>query len=137
MWRYNYIYPNELCHYGVKGMKWGVRRSKEELRYDRGSIASVVNRAKVRVKLGRKTLVARTTSHAAEQAEKRGVCAAHIVDALRNPMVIETARIDANGRSIRFIGQHATVNVSPVHGGITTVWKTGKRFRKKYGGARK
>lgn len=26
MWEYNH-----LCHYGVKGMKWGVRRSKEEL----------------------------------------------------------------------------------------------------------
>ena len=26
MWGYNH-----LCHYGVKGMKWGVRRDKEEL----------------------------------------------------------------------------------------------------------
>lgn len=137
MRRYNYTYPDELCHYGVKGMRWGVRRSKEALRYDRGSIASVVNRAKVKVKLGRKILTIRMTNHAAEQAEKRRVCAAHIVDALRNPMIIETVRVDANGRSVRFIGQHATANVSPVHGGIITVWETGKRYRNKYGGAKK
>ena len=26
MYQYNTTYPNELYHYGVKGMKWGVRR---------------------------------------------------------------------------------------------------------------
>lgn len=25
MWQYNYT-PDYLCHWGVKGMKWGVRR---------------------------------------------------------------------------------------------------------------
>ena len=26
MWTYNYIYPSELYHHGIKGQRWGVRR---------------------------------------------------------------------------------------------------------------
>ena len=28
MWQYNHLQPNELMHYGKKGMKWGKRNSK-------------------------------------------------------------------------------------------------------------
>ena len=30
MWEYNYSNPDVLCHYGVKGMKWGRRKSYSE-----------------------------------------------------------------------------------------------------------
>lgn len=42
MWLYNYQ-ENYLYHYGVKGMKWGVRRTKEELKYDKNSISAIVD----------------------------------------------------------------------------------------------
>lgn len=35
MWQYNYT--NELYHYGVKGMKWGVRKKIQEYRSNRAS----------------------------------------------------------------------------------------------------
>lgn len=44
-------YQVELRHYGVKGMKWGVRRSKEELAYNKNSVITAVNRKGIKVKL--------------------------------------------------------------------------------------
>ena len=31
MWNYNYYNDNELYHHGIKGMKWGVRRTPAQL----------------------------------------------------------------------------------------------------------
>lgn len=42
MWQYNYT--NELKHYGILGMKWGVRRTKEQLGYRSKSISSALAR---------------------------------------------------------------------------------------------
>ena len=38
MWNYNYYDNNELYHHGVKGMKWGVRRTPAQLGHDTGKI---------------------------------------------------------------------------------------------------
>ena len=34
---------DDLMHYGIKGMKWGVRRTKEQLAHDRSSIQARMN----------------------------------------------------------------------------------------------
>lgn len=31
MWEYNYYDDNELYHHGIKGMKWGIRRTPAQL----------------------------------------------------------------------------------------------------------
>lgn len=71
--------------------------------------------------------------HTLEMAEERGVTSAAIKDAVENPLFIRGVVIDEFGRkSQRFIGEVATVNVNPETGKIATVWRTGKKTRKKY-----
>ena len=38
MWNYNYYDDNELYHHGIKGMKWGVRRTPAQLGHDTGGV---------------------------------------------------------------------------------------------------
>ena len=42
MWEYTHY--DELMHYGVKGMKWGVRRTPEQLGYKRSKEADALNK---------------------------------------------------------------------------------------------
>lgn len=129
---------HEIYHYGVKGIKWGVRRSKEELKYNRNSVYASVNRSIPKIASKNEILVRSFSQHAADQAQDRKVSAKDIVDALKKPFYIEPMRIDDYGRkSNRFIGEKATVNVNPDNGNVTTVWNTGSRDKKKYSKERK
>lgn len=131
LWRYS---PSAvLKHYGVKGMKWGVRRTPEQLRYDKSSITGIVNKSLTKIATKNGILVRSISDHAANQAAQRKVSAKDIVDALKNSLYINDVIIDDSGRkSQRFIGYSATVNVNPDTGVIATVWKTGTRKRNKY-----
>lgn len=46
MWKYRYV--SELYHYGVKGMKWGVRRAPEQLGHPRKRVAKIGNTSIIR-----------------------------------------------------------------------------------------
>lgn len=71
--------------------------------------------------------------HTLERAEERGITSAAIKDALEQPLHIGDTVVDDCGRkSQRFVGNIATVNVNPVSGKITTVWRTGKATKRKY-----
>lgn len=130
MWSYNYGYYDELRHYGIKGMRWGVRRTKKELLYDKGSIQSIINKNASSIIASNGLLIRSISIHAVEQAHNRNVSAKSIIDSLKNPLQIREPRIDQLGRkSQRFIGYSATVNVNPDTGVISTVWPTGTATR--------
>ena len=131
MW--DYSIPTVIKHYGVKGMKWGVRRTPEQLKYNKNSVTASVNRSLIKVATKNGILVRSISDHAANQASERKVSAKEIVDALKNSLYIRDVRTDKSGRkSQRFVGYSATVNVNPDTGIISTVWRTGTRERNKY-----
>lgn len=75
------------------------------------------------------------SEHAAMRLKdpKRECTPQDIHDAVVNPIHIGDTKTDSFGRkSQRFIGKIATININPDTGIITTVWKTGKRYRNKY-----
>lgn len=122
-----------LMHYGVKGMKWGVRRTPEELGHNKESVMARVNRRKIEVTTADGVHVVRMSSHAGDQAQNRKVKTEEIIDALQSPMYIKPTKADPQGRlSQQFIGSQSIVCVNPTDGTITSVWRTGKRIRKKY-----
>lgn len=122
----------ELAHHGIKGQKWGVRRTAEQLSHDRYSIEACLNKKKIETPNG--VSVTHISKHALDRAEEltRQVTAKEIESALTKPIHIDKISVKNNGRSQRFIGDDATVNVNPDTGNIITVWKTGKKTRKRY-----
>lgn len=123
----------ELAHHGIKGQKWGVRRTAEQLAHDRYSIEACLNKKKIETPNG--VSVTHISKHALDRIEEpsRRVTAKEIENALTKPIHIDNIKVDEeNRRSQRFIGNNATVNANPDTGEIVTVWKTGERKRKKY-----
>lgn len=73
------------------------------------------------------------SAHTIDRAGQRGVKTVDVLDAIQNPLHIESIKTDEDGRrSQRLIGNRATVNINPDNGNIATVWNTGERTRKKY-----
>lgn len=48
LWEYNQTNPDILEHYGIKGMKWGIRRTESQLQRARGKLKSGANRSEVK-----------------------------------------------------------------------------------------
>lgn len=137
MWRWS-DGTTELYHYGIKGMKWGVRRTKEQLAHDRYSIqARIIRRLKKPFYSANGVLVTSISAHALDRCEEksRPVTVEGIFDALKKPLNHDSikTKYDGKGRpSQRLIGKMATINVNPENGIITTVWPTGHDTLRKY-----
>ena len=127
----------EIYHHGIKGQKWGVRRTKEQLIHDPYSIAAKVNNRKLEVDTLSGKVTAKLTNHAIEQLSRpeRLLTAKEILDAMEHPLdKANTLRVDPITKltSQRFIGQYATVNINDLTGDISTLWKTSSKIVKKY-----
>lgn len=88
MWRWS-DGTTELYHYGIKGMKWGVRRTKEQLAHDRYSIqARIIRRLKKPFYSANGVLVTSISAHALDRCEEksRPVTVEGIFDALKKPL---------------------------------------------------
>lgn len=134
MRRYDiYISPAALFHYGVKGMKWGVRRSRKELQAARKLLAETEDSDIINLKTSTGLVIRRVTKHEIDRAKERGVTKENIVDALTNPLFVRQIKYDNENRpSQRYIGRAAVANVNPEDGSLITVWKTSSQLRRKY-----
>ena len=123
-----------LVHHGIKGQKWGVRRTPEELgHYTKKRFYEVINGGAVTTETG--TKITRFSGHASGRKDDptRLVSYGDVIDSVKNPLHISNVTYDEKNRpSQKYIGKKATTVVNPETGVITTVWKTGRKTIKKY-----
>ncbi len=122
-----------LKHYGVKGMKWGVRRTPEQLRYNKSSVIAAVNRKALHAITSSGIVISKMSAHAGDQAEARKISAKEIVDSITSPLYTKPIKYDSRGRpSQQFVGKYSTVAINPLSGTITSIWPTGQKTKEKY-----
>ena len=79
--------------------------------------------------------VSSLSEHFAARAVARNLSVEDVRNALTNPLNIGKIKADSKGRkSIEFIGNKARPQLNPDTGNLATVWETGSKLRKKYGG---
>ena len=79
--------------------------------------------------------VTSVSDHFGPRAVARNLSVEDVKNALTNPLDTGKIKIDNKGRkSIEFIGNKARPQLNPETGTLATVWETGSKIRKKYGG---
>lgn len=103
----------QLKRSGTSGHAFRTMQKAEQQRYWRWALAS---------------------KHAEERMAERGLTRAQIDDAIENPLHAFDVTTDEQGRRAqKLVGASATVVINPDTGVIITMYKTGRRERRKYG----
>lgn len=129
------IYGKELYHHGIKGQRWGIRRTKEELFKDPESRAIAYKRLlKNPIKTKNGIEIKRVSKHIIDETRfDRTQSPNEVVDALINPLSIGPIKEYPDGRrSITFVGKKATTCINPDDGTIITSHVTGSRTLRKF-----
>lgn len=120
-----------------KGYEMGRKKNKRAACSRQISIQAIINNNAHTIVTPNRVRIRSISEHALDRVNDptRHVTAKQIRNALTKPLHIDKIKTDKQGRaSQRYIGSEATVNVNPISGVIITVWKTGKKQKKKYGG---
>lgn len=83
----------DLAHYGVKGMRWGVKKTK---------VAEASNRVKVKTKAATKAVIAKVNSREFRQGVLNGIQQAKMVRARMaiDQMILQSTPGQAVGREV-------------------------------------